>query len=145
MRDIQGPRPDALMLISPAVDLVQKERFGALHAVEKNDPIMTIDFINSTARTWAANSDPSETWISPINADVSVLAKRGVRLYGVTGGYDVLTPDALVLRDRCRDAGVTGEWLEWDKQMHCFPLAWVYGLPDSVKSKDWILQKLRTC
>jgi len=142
MTNIEAPHPDSLMVISPAVDLAQKQSTGSLAATEKNDPIMTVKFINGTAKAWTSDSDASSPWISPINADVNVLAKAGVKLYGITGGYDVLTPDALLFRDQCEEAGVQGEWLDWDQQMHCFPLAWIYGLPESVQAEDWILEKL---
>lgn len=143
MHDPSMPHPKALMAISPAVDLEQKKREGVLEEVEKHDPIMNIDYINRTASIYSGDTNAATVWISPINADMNVLAKNEIKVYGVTGGYDVLTPDALVFRDRCIDAGVAGEWLEWDKQMHCFPLAWIYGLPESKEAKNWIIEMLK--
>lgn len=60
-------------------------------------------------------------------------AEAGVRLIGVTGGHDLLTPAALRFRDACCGRGVGGAWLHWEGQMHCFPLAFAYGLPEAVR------------
>ena len=61
----------------------------------------------------------------------------------MTGGYDILTPDGLLFRDRLVEAGVGGSWLHWEKQMHVFPLAWRYGLRESREAKDWCVDVLR--
>ena len=142
MQDPQVPRPHAILAICPAVDLQPMKNEKPYSDVVKNDPILTLDSHNQEAAQWAADVDPAMPWISPINADVSVLAKSSIRLFGVTAGYDILSPDALSFRDRCEEAGVTGEWLHWERQMHCFPLAFMYGLRESVQSKDWILEKI---
>ena len=139
----ESRRPNAVLAISPAVDLQQMRMEGIYAETNRNDPVLTVGSHNEEVALWAGNSDANEPWISPVNADVSVLAEAGVRLLAVTGGYDVLTPDALIFKAKCEAAGVKGDWLQWEKQMHCFPLAFIYGLPESVQSKDWILDRLR--
>jgi hypothetical protein len=47
------------------------------------------------------------------------------------------------MRGKLEEFGVKGEWLVWEKQMHCFPLAWTYGLSEAKHGKDWILDLLR--
>ncbi|KAK8203593.1 hypothetical protein M8818_005243 [Zalaria obscura] len=135
------PGPGNVLAISPAVDLLTHD--AAVAAADKLDPVLTLDLIDENARRWVGGGDAGDPAVSPVYADVGLLAKRGVELYGITGSYDVLTPDALRFRDRCQEAGVQGEWLHWEKQMHCFPLAWIYRLPESVRGKDWILDVLR--
>lgn len=132
--------PESILAVSPAVDL--KTHDPIVQTVNKFDPVLTLDFINERARTWTGDGDPSDPGISPLYADVSLLAKRGIKVYGVTGGYDVLTPDAILFGRKCQEAGVQGEWLNWDKQMHCFPLAWIYGLPEAKEGKNWIMNVL---
>jgi acetyl esterase/lipase len=43
------------------------------------------------------------------------------------------------MREKCNQAGVRGEWLDWEKQMHCFPLTFGYRLPEGVWAMEWIL------
>jgi len=136
-------RPSAIFLISPALDLRPMSDEGQYQETNSNDPILTIDSHNGEARQWAADMDPALPWISPLNADPTLLYEAGVQIYGVTGGYDILTPDALAFKQKCEEARVTGQWLHWEKQMHCFPLAFIYGLPESVQSKDWIIDRLK--
>lgn len=46
-------------------------------------------------------------------------------------------------REKLREQGVSGQWLEGDKQMHCFPLAYGYGLRESRQAMDWIVNALK--
>ncbi|KAK4501456.1 hypothetical protein PRZ48_007265 [Zasmidium cellare] len=135
------PCPKAIFAMSPSTDL--RRQNPDIKALEPYDPILRIDFINQTASSWCGDWDPSDIRVSPLLADLTPLAKRGVPVHGLTGGYDILGPDAVLFREKCRNAGVQGEWLEWDKQMHCWPLAFNFKLPESVKAKDWILDVLR--
>lgn len=135
--------PITLLAISPAVDLQQMRKEGVYAETDRNDPVLTVGSHNEEVALWAGESDAAQSWISPINGDLAPLVKGNVRLIAVTGGYDVLTPDALRFKAKCEAAGVTGDWLHWEKQMHCFPLAFIYGLPESVQSKDWIVDRLR--
>lgn len=66
-----------------------------------------------------------------------------MQVHGITGGYDILTPDGLLFRDRLVKAGVGGSWLHWEKQMHVFPLAWRYMLRESQEAKDWAVETIR--
>lgn len=135
-----GP-PAAVLAISPAVDL---RPMGEIGSLARRDPALTVGSHNSEARTWAGEVDPASPWLSPVLADVNALAHAGVRVIGVTGGYDILTPSALEFRDACMTSGVEGAWLQWERQMHCFPLAFTYRLPESVKAKDWVVEQLKT-
>ncbi|KAL1303012.1 hypothetical protein AAFC00_003327 [Neodothiora populina] len=141
--------PDSLLVISPTADLTPQNpspsasEEPALHTASKYDPILSIPFTNSAAATWAGKWDASDPRLTPLNADMAVLAKKGVRLYGVTGSYDVLSPPTIRFKDECERLGVEGEWLDWRGQMHCFPLAWVYGMRESKEAKEWMLDVLR--
>ncbi|KAK2609784.1 hypothetical protein N8I77_003268 [Diaporthe amygdali] len=142
-----SPKPLALLAISPAVDLRPMETWGKeMQVLARRDPVLTVGSHNSEAAAWAAGVDPACAWISPAAAadDVGgVLARARVRLIGVTGGYDILTPAALGFRDACAAQGVGGAWLHWERQMHCFPLAFMYGLPEAVWAKDWVVEQIR--
>lgn len=133
--------PANLLLIAPVVDL----RFTnpMIQEVKKQDPTLHLPMEIKTAKSWAEIWDLADPRLSPLLADLSILSKRRVKVHGVTGGYDLLTPDTLLFRDKCEAAGICGEWLEWEKQMHCFPIAFAYGLPESVKGKDWVVDVLK--
>ena len=138
-----APCPKALMCISPSTDL--KRDSPEIRVFAKYDPLLHPSFIESTAAAWCGAWDPGDPRVSPCYADVTPLASRDVRVHGVCGGYDILSPEALAFRDKCAEAGVKGEWLYWTKQMHCFPLTFEYKLPEGVQGKDWILDVLQTC
>ncbi|GAB7350992.1 hypothetical protein MBLNU459_g1487t1 [Dothideomycetes sp. NU459] len=134
--------PASLLVVSPAVDLAAQDE-GRATAAQRRDPLMTIPYINGTARAWSDGWDAADPRLSPLNADLGVLARYGVRVIGVTGSWDVLAPPAEEFAEKCQRAGVEGDWLDWKGQMHCFLLAWVYGLRESKEAKEWILEALR--
>lgn len=133
--------PSAIMAVSPSCDLRQFDQ--SRKEVEAHDPILRIPFCEANATKWRGGWSAEDPRITPLLADVSILAKRGVKVHGVVAGYDILGPDARLFRDRCAEAGVVGEWLDWEKQMHVFPLAFNYKLPESREAKDWMLDVLR--
>ncbi|TDZ68448.1 hypothetical protein CTRI78_v002159 [Colletotrichum trifolii] len=152
--------PVAVLAISPTVDL--RHRLEAVEHADKLDPIHTHESIRQTARAWcpgavdrqlADGESPSRPssgvddsgWsfedprVSPVQADLSHLVRHGVNVHGLTGSYDVLAPEAVIFRNKCKEQGVTGQWLSWDGQMHCFPLTFRYGLKESKEAMDWIV------
>lgn len=132
--------PSSVMLISPVVDL----RFcnPAIPEMERKDPVLRRWVEVKTGKQWAGSWDLSNALLSPLFADLDVLANKEVKVHGVTGGYDILTPDTLLFREKCTEVGIEGKWLHWEKQMHCFPLAFAYGLPESVRGKEWVVDIL---
>ena len=131
-----------ILLISPAIDL--RKNNPDMIAVEKNDPIMTLAHTRSVSAHWVDQTMTAESpALSPILADLTTIRTLGIKVHGVVGTYDILSPDAIAFRRRLEDLGIAGEWLEWDKQMHCFPLAAIYPLPEAKKGMQWILDVLR--
>lgn len=139
--DPEAPCPKAILAISPSTDMRRENE--RIKEVEKHDPILRVPFIKNSAKTWCGEWDPSDVRVSPLLADIEPLARRGVLVHGVTGLYDILSPDGILFREKCKENGVKGEWLEWDKQMHDFPLTFAYKLREGVEAKDWILDVLR--
>ncbi|KAK3712134.1 hypothetical protein LTR37_009225 [Vermiconidia calcicola] len=139
--DEKAPCPTTLMAISPACDLSNQN--PEMATTEKHDPLLRTWFTGESATKWRDSWDAEDPRVTPLAADVSALVRRGVRVHGIVGSYDILSPDAVLFRDKCKAAGVRGEWLHWEKQMHCFALAWMYRLPESVAAKDWIVDVLR--
>ncbi len=139
--DFALPAPEALFVLSPSCDLRRQNPDIAL--VKEHDPILSVPFVTSTAKKWCGQWDAADPRVSPLMADISLLAKKNVRVDGIVGKYDILSPDVLLFRDQCKEAGVHGKWLEWEKQMHVFPLVASYKLPESTKAMEWMIDVLR--
>lgn len=154
--------PAAILAISPTTDL--RHEVAEIKEAEKLDPILTHAFVNATASTWCPGPERPGTgeitvtepsgrsyhldWgfkdprVSPIQADLDVLARHGVKVHGVIGSYDVLAPEAAAFVEELKAQGVEGEWLSWKGQMHCFPLTFRYGLKEAAQGVDWIIDML---
>lgn len=141
------PAPSAVLIICPSVD-ARRENVE-IEKIQEKDPILIADESKQQAEDWAGNWSLDDERISPaVNHTgkdnlVELLAEKGVKVHGVTAGYDILSPDAKLLRERLEKGGVQGQWLQWEKQMHCFPLAWFYGLPESKEGLHWIINILQ--
>jgi len=136
------PRPVSLMVISPSTDMTRTN--PDIEKLRKFDPLLSPEIIKETARAWIGDDvDPADRIVSPINADFSLLAKSGIKVHGVTAGYDVLSPDGVVFRNKLSEYGVRGEWLHWEKQMHCFVLTVPYRLSEGKQGMRWIIDVLK--
>ena len=132
--------PSQILLVSPAVDL--RNTNPEILQAEKSDPLMSKKYIESTAQAWAGE-DRANPRYSPLLRDLGVLRERGIKVDGVVGLADVLAPDARKLAEQCEREGVKGSWLMWERQMHCFPLAFSYKmLPEATESVEWICDRL---
>ncbi|TKA24583.1 hypothetical protein B0A50_06343 [Salinomyces thailandicus] len=139
-----SPAPIALMCISPSTDLTRTN--PTIPQISKHDPLLTLPKITSSAKTWRGALAPTDPLVSPLySEDIALLAQRDIKVHGVVGEYDILGPDAVLMREKCNEAGVKGEWLNWEKQMHCFPLTFGYGLKEGKEGLEWILDVLRRC
>lgn len=133
------PRPVSLMNICPSTDLTRSN--PDIEKLRKFDPFMTPEIIKQTAKAWISDDvDAADRMVSPINGDFSLLKKSGIKVHGVTAGYDVLSPDGVVFRKRLEEFRVKGEWLHWEKQMHCFPLTAPYRLKEGKEGLQWIME-----
>lgn len=141
------PAPSALLIICPSVDARRENE--KIEAIQDKDPILIAVESKQQAADWAGDWSLDDERISPaVNYTgkdnlIELLSEKGVKVHGITAGYDILSPDAIVLRERLEKGGVYGKWLHWDKQMHCFPLAWFYGLPESKEGLHWIIDVLQ--
>jgi len=139
-----GPSPShpvAIFATCPSTDLTRRN--PDIEKLAKNDPLLTPQFVKQTAKAWHADWDPADRRVTPINADISLLAKKGVHVHGITAGYDLLSPDGVIFRKMLAEHGVEGEWLHWEKQMHCFALTEPYGLREAKEAIDWMVDVLK--
>jgi len=106
------------------------------------DPILSRKVIDGAADIWHGEWPVADPRLSPLLADLSVLRRANIKVDGVTAGFDILTPDAILFRDRLAEFDVSGDWLHWEKQMHCFPIMFPYHVHEGVAGKDWLLEIL---
>jgi acetyl esterase/lipase len=136
----QRPHPIVIMAVCASTDLTRNN--PDIKKIAPKDPLLTPKAIKDTAKAWQGDWDLTDRRISPVNADVSLLAKRNIKVHGITAGCDILSPDGIILRGKCAQAGVKGEWVHWEKQMHCFVLTVPYGLPEAKHAVQWIIDVL---
>jgi acetyl esterase/lipase len=143
--DPQSAVPHSILLICPAVDLAHQN--SELPTVEKKDPLLRVKFSKDVALAWAGDWDvATDSRLSPIRAEnLAALKESGVGVYGITGSFDILTPDTIILRDKLLKHHVQGRWLHWHGCMHCWPLMAGYGMlcKEVRGSFEWILQVLK--
>jgi acetyl esterase/lipase len=121
-RKPEAPVPSSIFLISPCADA--RNNNPAMKETDKHDPLLDVKYTDEVAKRWTIGMDRSDPIVSPVLADLGILKKRGIRLDGLVGTWDVLCPDTLLLLDRAREQGLQGRWLVWQEQMHCFVLTW---------------------
>ncbi|KAL9112034.1 MAG: hypothetical protein Q9227_003654 [Pyrenula ochraceoflavens] len=128
-----------LLAICPVVDL--RNTHPDMPHIDSFDPLLTASFTDAVAARWSSTWPRDHPLLSPVVSDLHPLAEAGVQVHGVVADRDVLSPDTVVFKQKCEEAGVGGEWLEWEKMMHCFPLAGAYGkvFPESWEGLEWII------
>lgn len=153
-----------VLLLCPAADM--RNVNPDTDEVNRVDPILTSSFTGTVSEIWcgaldgtahpstlrsltvrtapgrSAQLQDTDPRVSPVLADLHGLAEHGVRVDGLIGGHDVLSPDAKVLADKLQAAAVHGEWQIWTHMMHCWPLTWWARVPEAVESLDWMVTRL---
>ncbi|KAH7377522.1 alpha/beta hydrolase fold-domain-containing protein [Cadophora sp. MPI-SDFR-AT-0126] len=132
---------EAVMAMCPATDM--RNENPEIDVVEAHDPILSRKTIEEVAEGWRAELPASDPRVSPVLADLSVFKQAGIKVDGITAGYDTLTPDAIKFREKLADCGVDGDWLLWEKQMHCFPLLSAFRIREGTEGKKWIVDVLK--
>lgn len=141
-RGIEGLCPvESIFAMCPATDL--RNINPEIDDVDPHDPLLSREVITEVAEGWIGGWKPSDPRVSPILADLSLLRRANIKVDRMTAGYDVLSPDGILFRNELSDNGVQGDWMHWERQMHCFPLVWGYHIAEGVAGKDWIVGMLR--
>ena len=124
-----------VLVISPPTDL--RNTNPAIHEADRHDPVLTWSTIEGAGSVWSGAWSLADRRISPWldERGIERLRKAGVRVHGVVGTYDMLAPDAIKFQGACQRRAVFGEWVEWEKQMHCSPLAFAHGLPEGKRGR----------
>ncbi|MGU3649835.1 alpha/beta hydrolase fold domain-containing protein [Mycolicibacterium sp. A43C] len=104
------------VLISPVLDLSLSN--PGIPAVLPRDPWLGVDGLRVLAEMWAAGLPVDDPRVSPLVGDMRGLGPMMV----LSGTRDILNPDAHLLEDKGRAAGVTVTFIEKDDGVHVFPL-----------------------
>lgn len=115
LRD-EGDAPLPAALISPALDLT----FGnpRIPEVQPSDPWLGVPGGRLLADRWRGDLPVTDPSVSPLLGDLTGLGPLTV----LTGTRDVLNPDAHLLVERARTAGVRVELHEEVGELHVYPL-----------------------
>lgn len=103
-------------LLSPALDLTWKN--PRIDAVQPSDPWLARPGGRVLAQTWRGEDGLEDPVVSPLFGDMAGLGPLTI----LTGTRDVLNPDAHLLRDKARDAGVAVAWHQAEGQLHVYAL-----------------------
>lgn len=104
------------LLISPALDLTLSN--PRIPAVLPRDPWLGVEGTRYLTELWRGGLPFTDTRVSPLNGDLHGLGPMVL----CAGTRDILHPDARLLRDKARAAGVDVTFLERDGAVHVFPL-----------------------
>ena len=110
------PRPKALVLISPWLDITLRN--ASIDALEHKDPMLNRRFLQVVGASWAGNEDPLDRRLSPINGPVDRLPP--VSLF--VGTHEIFLADARKFVVLCKRKGVNVDYHEYPKMNHDFPL-----------------------
>ncbi len=108
--------PDALVLISPWVDLTMSDPDLAAYA--ENDPMLGIDGLRRMGEVWAGSLPVDDPKVSPLYGDLSGLPPVTL----TAGTWEVLYPDLVLLHERLKGAGNSVEFIVGEKMIHCYPI-----------------------
>jgi acetyl esterase/lipase len=134
--------PLSVFAMAPAVDLTNQN--PQINEIDKFEPLLTIATTTDVAKKYTGSTtkrdDPS---VSPLFDDFEPVRRADIRVNGLVGTYDLLAPDDQLFIEKLKEHQVEGEWMVWEGQMHCFPLAFAYGIRESKEGKEWIVGVLR--
>ena len=123
-------QPKHLILVSPWVDLSLKNP-DVTH-FEGADPMLSASGLRKSGKLWAADLDPADARVSPINGDVTCL--RNVMVF--TGTREVLHPDAVLFHQRVHACGNHSELIVGTGLHNNFPL---YPIPEANRAVEKII------
>lgn len=131
----------SIFAMSPAVDMTNQN--PEIMQLDKFDPLLTANMTDEVAKIWVGEWERDDPRVSPLLGDFKSLRASNVKVHGLIGTHDVLAPDATKFREALANAGISGEWLEWKQQMHCFPLAFKFPIRESKEGLNWTVETLQ--
>lgn len=121
LKQLGLPQPAQLVALSPWVDLLQS--LEACKLMQK-DPILSCDGLQTAARYYMGENDPTDPLISPLYGDVSGLSECLI----ITGGDEILLAESEAIHQKLVDAGVPSTLYVEEGMWHVYPL---YPVPEA--------------
>ena len=116
LRDAGQPRPAALVLISPCLDIT----FGDPRSrpLDARDPMLALSGLPAVSRVVAGTRDPDDPSLNPLLCGLTDLPPMLV----LAAGRDVLWPDAMRLVEGVQAAGGEVTLMEQAEMVHVWPV-----------------------
>lgn len=112
VQTMRGPRPKAVWLLSPYLDLTHSG--ASVRSRAARDPFVDPATMDATAATYLAGADPADPRASPLFGPVEAFPPTLIQV----GSDEVLFDDARCFADRLPDCA----FQEWIGMIHCWPL-----------------------
>ncbi|MDV3133393.1 alpha/beta hydrolase [Mycobacterium sp. 29Ha] len=108
------PMPDAMLLMSPVLDLTC--RLALAREARRRDPFASARSAVRALALYTAGADPSDPRVSVLDADLAGMPPTLIQV----GGREMLLDDARQLADRMQAAGSATQLQVWRGQVHVF-------------------------
>jgi epsilon-lactone hydrolase len=115
LRDLGEPLPAAAVCMSPWVDLAMSS--ANLEDNGERDPVLSVDLLRESARSYAAGGELDLSAVSPLSADLSGLPPLLVQV----STSELLTSDSRALVAKVNAAGGAATLDEYPDLLHAFP------------------------
>lgn len=133
LKDMDAALPNAVVLISPWVDLTMSN--VEIADYEGVDPLLDVGTLQAAAEAWASDTDLTDYRLSPIYGDLTDLPDVTV----LTGTREILYPDATLLYDRLVDAGNYATLITGEGMNHDYPL---FPIPEGREAISQIAERI---
>lgn len=127
--------PDALVLISPWLDVTAKDE--EMRRAERRDPMLSVDGLCAAGRMWAGNDDPARPEVSPLHGSLEGIGRTLV----LTGTADLLNVDARRFAAKAREQGLALTIHEEEGLLHDYPL---FPIPEGRNARQQIASFLKS-
>jgi monoterpene epsilon-lactone hydrolase len=122
LKDRGMPLPSALVCLSPWTDLEMKGESIEINA--KSDPLLTHEYLKSSAAMYAGGQSLALPYISPVNGDFSGLPDVLIH----AGSDEILLDDARLLRERLAGCGVKADLKVFEDMWHVWH---IFDIPEA--------------
>jgi acetyl esterase/lipase len=116
LRDERLPSPDALLLLSPWLDVTLDN--PDIAQIDPLDPFLNAVALRRAGLAWAGGANPRKPLVSPLYGNFSGLPP--VHLF--IGTKDILLADCRLMNERCRAAGTQISYYEFEWMVHVWML-----------------------
>ncbi len=116
LRDEGLPAPDALLLLSPWLDVTLDN--PQIAQIDPFDPFLNAEALRRAGLAWAGGVNPRKPLVSPLFGNFSGLPP--IHLF--IGTKDILLADCRLMNERCRAAGTPISYYEFEWMVHVWML-----------------------